>query len=184
MCTQYRIAFRANTKSYIWYSMNSNGPGLEQDVFTHRTSRQSGWPRGFGALNSSSLSWIFTSASVGSSPLSYLFTSATLRIPVHTASKCGTDLSARCRSTFEIFTSLQKSPCNHRSYVWTEGQSGMVFVRDKSNLKIGHENYPKTVRFFLIGTWALVTWLLFHVTGVLICDSYCVVCMVERAQKL
>ena len=147
MCTHYRIAFFATTKSYkVWYEQQR--PGLEQDVFTHRTSRQSGWPRGFGALNSSSLSWIFTSASVGSSPLSYLFTSATLRIPVHTASKCGTDLSAMCRSTFEIFTSLQKSLCNHRSYVWTDGQSGMVFVRDKSNLKIGHENYPKTVRFF------------------------------------
>ena len=25
---------------------------------------------------------------------------------------------------------------------------GVIRVRDKSNLKIGHENYPKTVRFF------------------------------------
>ena len=30
------------------------------------------------------------------------------------------------------------------------GDKGVV--RDKSNLKSGHENYPKTVRFFLIGT--------------------------------
>ena len=26
--------------------------------------------------------------------------------------------------------------------------SRVGIVRDKSNLKIGHENYPKTVRFF------------------------------------
>ena len=55
MCTHYRTAFFATTKSYkVWYEKQR--PGLEQEVFTHRTSRQSGWPRGFGALNSSSLS--------------------------------------------------------------------------------------------------------------------------------
>ena len=142
MCTQYRIAFRANTKSYIWYSMNNNGPGLEQVVYTHRTSRPSSWPRGFGALNSSSHSWIFTSASVCSSPLSYLFTSAALRIPVHTASKCGTEPIDMCRSTFEIFASLQKSPRNHRSYMWTEGQSGMVLV-PAQKLSVIVWTYPK-----------------------------------------
>ena len=140
MCTHYRTAFFATTKSYkVWYEKQR--PGLEQEVFTHRTSRQSGWPRGFGALNSSSLSWIFTSASVGSSPLSYLFTSATLRIPVHTASKCGTDLSDMCRSTFEIFESLQKSPRNHRSYVWREGQSGMVLI-PAQELSVIVSTYP------------------------------------------
>ena len=45
------------------------------------------WPRGFGELNPSPHSWIFTFVSVGSSPRSYLFTSATGRIGVHTAPK-------------------------------------------------------------------------------------------------
>ena len=58
--------------------MNSNNPGPR------------GWPRGFGALNSSSHSWIFTSVSVSSSPRSYLFTSARGRIGFHTPSKYGT----------------------------------------------------------------------------------------------
>ena len=130
MCTQYRIAFRANTKSYIWYSMNGNGPGLEQVVYTHRTSRPSSWPRGFGALNSSSHSWIFTSTSVGSSPLSYLFTSATLRIPVHTTSKCGTE---PIRYVSLNFRDLRN--------VWTEGQSGIVLV-PAQELSVIVSTYP------------------------------------------
>ena len=35
--------------------------------------------------------WIFTPLSLGSIPHSYLFTSATVRVPVHTAPKCGTE---------------------------------------------------------------------------------------------
>ena len=34
---------------------------------------------------------LFTSVSLGSSPHSYLFTSATVRVPVHTTLKCGTE---------------------------------------------------------------------------------------------
>ena len=34
---------------------------------------------------------LFTSVSLGSSPHSYLFTSAKVRVPVHTAPKCGTE---------------------------------------------------------------------------------------------
>lgn len=49
------------------------------------------WPRGFGALNSSLHSWIFTSVLVGSNPRSYLSTSATVWIPVHTAPKSDTE---------------------------------------------------------------------------------------------
>ena len=64
--------------------------------FTHRTSCGRGWPRAFGALNSSPLSWIFTSVSVGSSPCSYLFTSATVRIGVYTAPKYGTKTYPIC----------------------------------------------------------------------------------------
>ena len=67
------------------YSMNSIGPGRHKS-FTHiETSRRRGWPRGFGALNSSPHSRIFTFVSVGSTPRSYLFISATGRIVVHTA---------------------------------------------------------------------------------------------------
>ena len=56
-------------------SMNSNGPG-RQKSFT--SCLQHGWLRGFGALNSSPNSWIFTSASMVSAPPSYLFTVFTL----------------------------------------------------------------------------------------------------------
>ena len=52
-----------------------------------------------------------------SSPLSYLFTSATLRIPVHTALKCGTE---PIRHLSLKFRDLR--------IVWTEGQSGMVLM--------------------------------------------------------
>ena len=49
LCTEaisipYRIAFRANRKSY---SVNGKGTELEQVVHTHRTSYRSGWPGGF-----------------------------------------------------------------------------------------------------------------------------------------
>ena len=62
-------------------SMNSNGPPGRQKSFT--SSQQHGWPRGFGALNSSPNSWIFTSPSVGSAPPSFIY-------GVHTAPKYGT----------------------------------------------------------------------------------------------
>ena len=58
---------------------------------THRTLSRRDWPRGFGALNSSSHSCIFSSVSVGSSPRSYFFASATGRIGVPTAVKYGTE---------------------------------------------------------------------------------------------
>ena len=73
------------------YSTNSNGTELEQVVHTHRTSYQSRWLRRFGSLHPNPDSWIFTSVSVDSSSLSYLFTSATVRIPGHTTSNCGTE---------------------------------------------------------------------------------------------
>ena len=67
------------------YSMNSIGPARHKS-FTHiETSRGRGWPRGFGALNSSPHSRILTLVSVGSTPRSYLFIFATGRIVVHTA---------------------------------------------------------------------------------------------------
>ena len=71
----------------VWYEQQ--GLWVAQVVHAHQTSRRLSWPRGFGALNSSPHSWIFTSGSVGSSPRCYLFTSATGRIGVHTAPKYG-----------------------------------------------------------------------------------------------
>ena len=65
-------------------------PGATKLVDTLRTSCRQGQLRGFGALNSSLHSRIFTSLSDGSSPRSYLFTSATGRIGVHTTAKYGT----------------------------------------------------------------------------------------------
>ena len=86
-CTWYRIAFRGAVKSSsVWYEQQ--GLWVAQVVHTHQTSCRLSRPRGFGALNSSPHSWIFTSVSVGSSPRCYLFTSVTDRIGVHTAPKC------------------------------------------------------------------------------------------------
>jgi len=131
MSTPYRIAFRANRKSY---SVNDKGAELEQVVHTHRTSYRSSWPGGFGELNPSLHSGIFTSVSVDSISLSYLSTSSTVRVPVHTATKLGTKwLSDMWRSNLEIGAEqlcpvtemAPKSPllCLNRS-----PKSGMVFL--------------------------------------------------------
>ena len=71
--------------------MNSNVVERQKLVHTHRTSCRHDWPRGFGALNSSLHSWIFTSVLVGSNPRSHLSTSATVWIPVYTAPKSDTE---------------------------------------------------------------------------------------------
>ena len=84
-------SFSCRLEMRIRYTINSNSTELEQVVYKHQTSCRSGWPRGFGELNPSPYSWIFSSISVGPSPPSYLFTSATARIPVHTAPKWGTE---------------------------------------------------------------------------------------------
>ena len=98
-----------------------NDKEKEQVVYIHPTSWPSGWPRGFGELNPSPHSWIFTSLSVDSSPrCSYLFTSTT--VP-DTCSHCtkvwhrafpirDTPLS---RSAWRSFAPLQKSRRNRRS---------------------------------------------------------------------
>ena len=100
MSTPYRIAFRANRKSY---NVNGKGTELEQVVHTHRTSYRSGWPEGFGELNPSLHSWIFASVSVDSVSFSYLFTSSKVRVPVQSLTKRGRKwLSDIWRSTLEI----------------------------------------------------------------------------------
>ena len=54
----YRIAFLGATKRYLVCECEQQRPGAAQNVQTivqaHRTRRRRGWPRGFGALNSSS----------------------------------------------------------------------------------------------------------------------------------
>ena len=76
----------ADMKTYR-YIMDNNGTELEQVVQTHRTSCDTscriGWPRGFGELNPSPHSWIFTSVSADSSPRSYIFTFATVETCSH-----------------------------------------------------------------------------------------------------
>ena len=130
MSTPYRIAFRANRKSY---SVNGNWGHRTGTLHTHRTSYRSGWPGGFGELNPS-LHWIFTSVSVDSISLSYLFTSSTVRVPAHTATKRVRKwLSDMWRSTWEsgaeqlcpVTRIAPKSPllCLNRS-----PKSSMVFL--------------------------------------------------------
>ena len=64
---------------------------------------------------------------------SCLFTSAMVQIPVRPTPKCGTEPNPTCyaqlwRSARHSCALLDKSRWNHRSYVWTEVLSVMVFV--------------------------------------------------------
>ena len=77
----YWMASHGATKSYLAWREQQQ-PRAAQVVHTHQTLSQHGWLRGFGTLNYSPCSWIFTFASVVSSPLSYLFSSTTSRILV------------------------------------------------------------------------------------------------------
>ena len=77
----------SNQKAIRCYNTNSNGPGMEQVVQTHRTSCRSGFER---LSERVSVFYAYSSISVSSSPLFYLFTSATVRIAVHTTPKCDT----------------------------------------------------------------------------------------------
>ena len=120
MNTLYRLALRKQQRYRT-----------EQVVHIHRTLCRSVWPRGFGELNPSPHSWIFTSVSPQVAPIYSL----PLRSewPVHTALKCGTE-PVRCVtlhlmwSVLRSFAPLRKSLRNHRSYVWTEALSGIIFV--------------------------------------------------------
>ena len=71
---------------------------MEQVISTHRTSCQSGWPRGFSCLNPSPYSWIFTS-------VSFRFQSSLLLIPEYPFTlhqSVAQNLSDMWRSTIEI----------------------------------------------------------------------------------
>ena len=84
----HRIAFGANTKSSP-YEQQRHRTGTSRLHISNILCDY--WPRGFGEMNLSPHSWIFTSFSVDFGPSSYLFTSATVRIPVHAALECGTE---------------------------------------------------------------------------------------------
>ena len=104
----YLNNFRTSTRkrlnneiSAIWYGMNSNGRGLEQVVHTHWKSCRSGWPRGFGSLNTVSYSWIFTSLSVVSRLALYSLLRRSEQVfTLHQS--VAQNLSDTWRSTFEI----------------------------------------------------------------------------------
>jgi len=124
---------------------------MKHVVHTHRTSRRSSWSHGFGALNSSPHSWIFTSVSVDFIPRSYLFTSAMVGIAVNFAPNCGTEpiryvtlhlgdrhvaasLRYRNRTKITVLMCKQNSypvwlSCRRKSYpglVWTASESHCI----------------------------------------------------------
>ena len=127
------IAF-VPTQKAIRYSMNSNGTDLEQVVYTHRTYYWKGWPRGFGEMNHSPHSWIFTSFSVDSSPYSYYALPLRSEYLFTLHSSVAQNLSDIWRATFVIGTSqllsaTEIAPKSRFLYVWTEALvSCMVFL--------------------------------------------------------
>ena len=82
--------------------MNSNVPKRQKLVHTHRTSCRLDWPRGFGALNSSRPSWIFTSVLVGFNLRSYYPLPLRSEYPFILHQRVTENLSAMWLSTFVI----------------------------------------------------------------------------------
>ena len=93
LCSLYTEKLFVRKRKAFRYSMNSKGTSLELVVHTHRTSCPSGCSRGLGVLNSSPISWLFTSVSVLFSAVLAPTDSlpVTVRTLVHTAPKCGTE---------------------------------------------------------------------------------------------
>ena len=92
--TLFRTAFRADNPIHREQQRHV----MEQVISTHRTSCQSGWPRGFSCLNPSPYSWIFTS-------VSFRFQSSLLLIPEYPFTlhqSVAQNLSDMWRSTIEI----------------------------------------------------------------------------------
>ena len=85
---EWKVRQSIATWLLVMVTLKSNGKEMEQVVHSYRTScYRSSWPRGFGKLNTSPLSWIFVSFLVGPSPLSFLFNSVTVQIPVRSSYK-------------------------------------------------------------------------------------------------
>ena len=119
------MAFRVDTRSHpVWYEQQR--PGAEQVVHTHRTSCGRGWPRGFGALNSSPLSWNIHFRLGGFQSLERLHCPKAWH---KTYPICNALLLRSARRTL---ASSQKSRRNHRSYVWTEPYPVWFSYRRKS----------------------------------------------------
>ena len=142
-CTWYRIAFRGAVKSSsVWYEQQ--GLWVAQVVHTHQTSCRLSRPRGFGALNSSPRSWIFTSV-FGLQPSLLLIhfrhgpnrCSHCTEVWQKTFPVCDTPLS---RSAGRRFAPSQKSHRHNRSCMWTGTLSGMIFVvvQKLSGTRCGH----------------------------------------------
>ena len=99
-----------------------------------------------------------TSVLVDSSSRSHLFTSATVRIPVHTAPKWGTDtfpiceasLSRPVRSSIYSFRYRNRAQ-NHRSYMWTEALTGIVFAPAQELTGILRQKLRKSHQFKFLG---------------------------------
>ena len=113
--------------------MNSNSTELKQVVHTHRTSCRSSWPRGFGKLNTSPRSWIFTSVSVDFSLSSYFSLPPRSEYLFTLRQTEAQNLSDMWRSTLEIgaaqlrsVTEISpKSPfsCVNRSPIWYDSRA-------------------------------------------------------------
>ena len=108
----------------VWTATAQN---RKQVVHTYRASYRSGWPRGFGELNPSPHSWIFTSVSVDSSPRSQSLLPLRSEFPITLHESVVQNLSrVMWCSTFKTGTArcsyapLQKSCRNHRFYVSIE----------------------------------------------------------------
>ena len=135
---------------------------LEQVVHTHRISWQSGWRKGFGELNPSPRSWIFTSVAVESSPHSYLFTSATgctkvlhKTYPVYDAPLLISARRTKCwwgqcvlvvRAIFRICRNKRQP---YHVYNVTSRKAGYSPVLGSISRKSSPGSYPEH-RFFLI----------------------------------
>ena len=117
--------------------------GLKKTFRAHGFLPQSRWLRGFSALHLNPHSKKLTSVSVGSRLLSYLFTSVCLKTSLCTAASGCTQANLRTSSQYTrggtepmrhvtLHSQLQKSRRNHRSYVWTQALSCMIFTSDLS----------------------------------------------------
>ena len=104
-----------STRKAIRFSMNY-GTELKQVVHTHWPSCRSGWPRGFGDLNS----WTSTSFSVDSSPRSYHLLPLRSERCQHSAFEFG---AAQLRFVTEL---APESPflCVNKIPIWYDFRAG------------------------------------------------------------
>ena len=113
----YRIAYHVDLQNTpAWFEQRRPRTGTSRS--THRTSCRNGWPRGYGALNPSPHSWIFSSTLADSRPRSHWFT-----FPLVYHKQWNQNLFDMQRSTFKTSAAQPR-----RSYVWTNALSDVLFV--------------------------------------------------------